>query len=222
MALQISQATGSRVCSEEHESCTATTRLRDTRWEYRCRPARHVQEELLLPLSREEKRPQRPMMRGRLHLLAAPASSAGTMMQTTLCCTHYDRRTLHNGNRILWHHTSQRVRTVSVSLTPVPLPENSSAAVAHSPACQKAICFLFPRTSHSSTAKRMSLLLSQILLRHASRHMHQLTGTQSVNVTLLPRMTVPHTPTRHPATRCKQCLDTQNKLPQSTTAPSKQ
>ncbi|RNC35895.1 hypothetical protein TcCL_Unassigned01175 [Trypanosoma cruzi] len=44
-------------------------------------------------------------------------------------------------------------------------------------------CFSSPRTSHS-TAKRMSLLLSQILLRHASRHVHQLTGTQSVNVTL--------------------------------------
>ncbi|RNC53356.1 hypothetical protein TcCL_ESM09318 [Trypanosoma cruzi] len=114
------------------------------RGEYRCRPARHVQEELLLPLSREGNGPSRPMMRGQLHLLAAPASSADTKMQMTLCCTHNDRRTLHNGNRILWHHTSQRVRTVSVSLTPVPLPENSSAAVAHSPACQKALVFLLP------------------------------------------------------------------------------
>ncbi|RNC35512.1 hypothetical protein TcCL_Unassigned01599 [Trypanosoma cruzi] len=33
------------------------------------------------------------MMRGRLHLLAAPASSAGTKMQVTLCCTHCGRCT---------------------------------------------------------------------------------------------------------------------------------
>ncbi|RNC39137.1 hypothetical protein TcCL_NonESM11548 [Trypanosoma cruzi] len=50
----------------------ATCAVRDTRvalqrhggvmprWEHRCRPAHHVREELLLPLSREEKRPQRP------------------------------------------------------------------------------------------------------------------------------------------------------------------
>ncbi|EAN83325.1 hypothetical protein Tc00.1047053509281.30 [Trypanosoma cruzi] len=62
-------------------------------------------------------------------------------------------------------------------------------------------------TSNNSTAKRMSLLRSRIPLRHASRHIHQLTATQSVNATQSPRMTVPHTPTRHPTTRRKQCLD---------------
>ncbi|RNC53628.1 hypothetical protein TcCL_ESM09021 [Trypanosoma cruzi] len=80
------------------------------------------------------------MMRGRLHLLAAPASSAGTQM--TLSCTYDSRHILHYGNRILWHHTPQSMCTVSVSLPPVPLPENSSVAVAHSPTCQKSLVFL--------------------------------------------------------------------------------
>ncbi|RNC34910.1 hypothetical protein TcCL_Unassigned02265 [Trypanosoma cruzi] len=162
------------------------------------------------------------MMRGRPHLLAAPASSVGTTMQTTLCCTHDGRCIIHNGNRILWHHTLWSTRTVSVSLPPFPLPENSSVAVAHSPTRQKSLVSFLTCTSNNSTAKRMSLLLSRIPLRHASRHIHQLTATQSVNVTQSPRMTVPHTPTRHHATRRKQCLDTQNRLPQTTTAPSKQ
>ncbi|RNC35328.1 hypothetical protein TcCL_Unassigned01796 [Trypanosoma cruzi] len=82
------------------------------------------------------------MMRGRPHLLAAPASSVGTTMQTTLCCTHDGRRIIHNGNRILWHHTPQSMCTVSVSLPPFPLPENSSVAVEHSPTRQKSLVFL--------------------------------------------------------------------------------
>ncbi|KAF5221093.1 hypothetical protein ECC02_005805 [Trypanosoma cruzi] len=117
------------------------------------------------------------MMRGQLHLLAAPASSADTKMQMTLCCTHYDRRTLHNGNRILWHHTSQRVRTVSVSLPPVPLPENSSVAVAHSPKCQKALVFLPP--SHIEQQLRQTHATPSFadspqtrLPPHASTHRH--------------------------------------------------
>ncbi|KAF5219822.1 hypothetical protein ECC02_007146 [Trypanosoma cruzi] len=77
------------------------------------------------------------MMRGHLHLLAAPASSADTKMQVTLCCTHDGRHILQNGNRILWHHTPQSMRTVSVSLTPAPLTENTLVAVAHSPTCLK-------------------------------------------------------------------------------------
>ncbi|EKF32377.1 hypothetical protein MOQ_003767 [Trypanosoma cruzi marinkellei] len=51
----------------------------------------------------------------------------------------------------------------------------------------------FPRTSNSSTAKGMSLFLSQIPLRQASRHIHQLGGTQSVKITQPPRMLPPHT-----------------------------
>ncbi|KAF5220488.1 hypothetical protein ECC02_006556 [Trypanosoma cruzi] len=114
------------------------------------------------------------------------------MTQMTLSCTHGGRCILNNGNRILWHHTSQRVRTVSVSLLSLSLRTHRRPWHTHRHV-RKQLCFFLPRTSHSSTAKRMSLLLSQILLRHASRHIHQLTGTQSVNVTLLPRMTVPHT-----------------------------
>ncbi|RNC36894.1 hypothetical protein TcCL_Unassigned00056 [Trypanosoma cruzi] len=114
-------------------------------------------------------------------------------MQTTLCCTRDGRRTLHNGNRILSHHTPQSMCTVSVSLPPALLTENTLVAVAHPPTCQEALVFLLPRTSHSSAAKHMPLLLLRILLRHASRHIHQPTGTQSVNVTLLPRMMEPHT-----------------------------
>ncbi|KAF5215332.1 hypothetical protein ECC02_011984 [Trypanosoma cruzi] len=117
------------------------------------------------------------MMRGRLHLLAAPASSADTKMQVTLCCTHYDRWTLHNGNRILWHHTSQRVRTVSVSLPPFPLPENSSVDVAHSPKCQKALVFLPPshlKQQHRQTHATPSFADSPQtrLPPHASTHRH--------------------------------------------------
>ncbi|EAN84577.1 hypothetical protein Tc00.1047053508455.30 [Trypanosoma cruzi] len=114
------------------------------RGEHRCRPACHVQEELLLPLSKKENGLSSTMMRGRPHLLAAPATSADKKMQTTLCCTHDGRCTRRNSNRILWHHTPQWMCTVSVSLPPVPLPENSSVAVAHSPTCQKALVLLPP------------------------------------------------------------------------------
>ncbi|ESS59097.1 hypothetical protein TCDM_14164 [Trypanosoma cruzi Dm28c] len=82
------------------------------------------------------------MMRGRLHLLAAPASSTGTMMQVTLSCTHCGRCTRRNANRILWHHTPQWMCTVSVSIPPVPLPENSSVDVTHSQKCQKSLVLL--------------------------------------------------------------------------------
>ncbi|RNC36151.1 hypothetical protein TcCL_Unassigned00885 [Trypanosoma cruzi] len=84
------------------------------------------------------------MMRGCLYLLAGPASSVGTKMQLTLCCTHDGRLILHNGNHMLWHHTPQSMCTVSVSLTPVPLPENSSVAVAHSPTRKKSLVFILP------------------------------------------------------------------------------
>ncbi|ESS61420.1 hypothetical protein TCDM_10995 [Trypanosoma cruzi Dm28c] len=81
------------------------------------------------------------MMKGRLHLLAAPTRSAGKKMPMTLCCTHDGRCTRRNANHILWHHTPQWMRTVSVSLPPFPLPENSSVAMAHSPTCQKSLVF---------------------------------------------------------------------------------
>ncbi|EAN81785.1 hypothetical protein Tc00.1047053506665.20 [Trypanosoma cruzi] len=143
MALQIRQATGSHVCSEEKESCTATARRRyaplGASMQTSTSPARRVAS----PAEQKGKTASAaPMMRGRLHLLAALAGSAGKRLQMTLCCTHDGRRTLHNGNCILWHHTPQSMRTVSVSLPPVPLPENSSVAVAHSPTCQKALVFL--------------------------------------------------------------------------------
>ncbi|KAF5221940.1 hypothetical protein ECC02_004917 [Trypanosoma cruzi] len=117
------------------------------------------------------------MMRGRLLLLAAPASSAGKKMQMTLCCTHDDRCTLRNGNRILWHHTPQWMRTVSVSLPPFPLPENSSVAVAHSPTCQKALVFLLPshfEQQHRQTHFTPSLADSPQtrLPPHSSTHRH--------------------------------------------------
>ncbi|EAN82870.1 hypothetical protein Tc00.1047053410199.20 [Trypanosoma cruzi] len=99
-----------------------------------------------------------PIMRGRLHLLAALTGSAGKKMQMTLCCTHEGRCILHNANRILWQHTPQRVRTASVSLPPFPLPENSSVAVAHSPACQKALVFLLP--SHIAKQHRQPHFIS--------------------------------------------------------------
>ncbi|KAF5218945.1 hypothetical protein ECC02_008114 [Trypanosoma cruzi] len=117
------------------------------------------------------------MMRGRLHLLAAPASSADTKMQVTLYCTHGGRCILHYGNRILSHHTPQRVRTVSVSLPPVPLPENSLLAVAHSPTCLKAIVFLPPshiaqqhRQTHAAPPFADSPQTS--LQPHSSTHRH--------------------------------------------------
>ncbi|RNC35519.1 hypothetical protein TcCL_Unassigned01606 [Trypanosoma cruzi] len=62
----------------------------------------------------------------------------------THSCTYDSRRILHYGNRILWHHTLWSMRTVSVSLPPFPLPENSSVDVAHSPTCQKSLVFLLP------------------------------------------------------------------------------
>ncbi|RNC44516.1 hypothetical protein TcCL_NonESM05779 [Trypanosoma cruzi] len=161
------------------------------------------------------------MMRGCLYLLAGPASSVGTKMQMTLCCTYDSRRTRRNDNRILSHRTPQSVRTVSVSLPPFPLPENSSVAVAHSQTCQKSLVFLPLHFEQQHRQTHVTPPL-RIPIRHASRHMHQPTGTQSANATQPPRMMPPHTPTRRPATRRKHCLDTQNRLPQSTTAPSKQ
>ncbi|RNC54992.1 hypothetical protein TcCL_ESM07556 [Trypanosoma cruzi] len=125
MVLQTRQMTGDRVCSEKHESCTATTRRRDTPWGASMQTSTLTQEELLPPPSREGNGLNVPIMRGRLHLLAAAASSEDTKMQVTLCCTHDGRLILHNVNRILWHHTSQWTRIVSVSLPPFPLPENS-------------------------------------------------------------------------------------------------
>ncbi|RNC42535.1 hypothetical protein TcCL_NonESM07812 [Trypanosoma cruzi] len=215
--------TGDRVCSEEHESCTATTRRRDNPLGVPMQTSTLTQEELLPPPSSEGNGLSSPMMRGRLHLLAAPASSADTKMQVTLCCTHNDRCTLRNGNRILWHHTPQRMRTVSVSLTPVPLPGNSSVDVAHSPKCQKALVFLPP--SHLKQQHRQTHVTPPFadspqtrLPPRSSAHRHTVRKRHA----LPPRTMVPHTPTRHPATRCKQYLDTQNRLPQSTTAPSKQ
>ncbi|RNC36360.1 hypothetical protein TcCL_Unassigned00669 [Trypanosoma cruzi] len=163
------------------------------------------------------------MVRGRLHLLAAPASSADKKMQVTLYCTHGGRRTRRNGNRILWHHTPQRMRTVSVSLPPAPLTENTLVAVAHSPTCQKALVFLL--LSHTAQQHRQTHVTPPFadspqtsLQPHSSAHRHIVQKRHA----LLPRMMEPHTPTRHPATRRKQCLDTQNRLPQQTTAPSKQ
>ncbi|RNC42987.1 hypothetical protein TcCL_NonESM07344 [Trypanosoma cruzi] len=44
--------------------------------------------------------------------------------------------------------------TASVSLPPVPLPENSSVAVAHPPTCQKSIAFLLP--SHIAQQHRQT------------------------------------------------------------------
>ncbi|EKF30694.1 hypothetical protein MOQ_005492 [Trypanosoma cruzi marinkellei] len=114
------------------------------RWEYRCRPAHRLQEELLLPLSREEKQPQQPNNEGS----PAPPRSNYTLCRQKdadeACCTHDSRRILHNGNRILWLHTPQWMRTASVSLPPFPPPENSSVAVADSPTCRKALVFLLP------------------------------------------------------------------------------
>ncbi|RNC36148.1 hypothetical protein TcCL_Unassigned00929, partial [Trypanosoma cruzi] len=107
------------------------------------------------------------MMRGRLHLLAAPASSADTKMQVTLCCTHDGRCVLHNGNRILWHHTPQSMCTASVSLPPVPLPENSSVAVAHPPTCQKSIAFLLP--SHFAQQHRQTKVTPPFADSHQTR-----------------------------------------------------
>ncbi|RNC36920.1 hypothetical protein TcCL_Unassigned00086 [Trypanosoma cruzi] len=215
--------TGDRVCSEEHESCTATTRLRDNPLGVPMQTSRLTQEELLPPPSREGNGLSSLMMRGRLHLLAAPASSADKKMQVTLCCTHKDRCTRRNGNRILWHHTPQWTRTVSVSLPPVPLPENSLVAVAHSPTCQKAIVFLPPshlKQQHRQTHFTLPFADSPQtrLPPRSSAHRHAVRKRHA----LLPRMMEPHTPTRHPPTRRKQCLDTQNSFPQSTTAPSKQ
>ncbi|RNC33420.1 hypothetical protein TcCL_Unassigned03888 [Trypanosoma cruzi] len=163
------------------------------------------------------------MMKGQLHLLTAPASSADKKMQMTLCCTRDGRCTLRNGNRILWHHTPQWTRTVSVSLPPFTLPENSLLAVAHSPTCLKALVFLL--LSHTAQQHRQTHVTPPFadspqtsLQPHSSAHRHIVQKRHA----LLPRMMEPHTPTRHPATRRKQCLDTQNRLPQQTTAPSKQ
>ncbi|KAF8287161.1 hypothetical protein TcBrA4_0011130 [Trypanosoma cruzi] len=117
------------------------------------------------------------MMRGRLHLLAAPASSADTKMQVTLCCTHCGRCTIHNGNRILWHHTPQSVCTASVSIPPFHLPENSSVAVAHSPTCQRSLVFLPPSQiaqQHRQTHVTPPFADSPQtrLIPHASTHSH--------------------------------------------------
>ncbi|EKG00319.1 hypothetical protein TCSYLVIO_008745, partial [Trypanosoma cruzi] len=147
------------------------------RGEYRCRTAHRLQEELLLPLSREEESPSSLMMRGRLHLLAAPASSTDTKMQMTLSCTHDGRCTIHNGNRILWHHTPQSVCTASVSIPPFHLPENSSVAVAHSPTCQRSLVFLPPSQiaqQHRQTKVTPSFADSPQtrLPPHASTHSH--------------------------------------------------
>ncbi|RNF13123.1 hypothetical protein TcG_08693 [Trypanosoma cruzi] len=163
--LQTGQMTGSRVCSEENERCTATTRRRDAPWGASMQTSTSRAERVASPAEQRGKNSlSSPMMRGRLHLLAAPASSAGKKMQMTLSCTHNGRHTIHNGNRILSHHTPQSMCTVSVSFPPFPLPENSLMAVAHSPTCQKSLVFLLPLcTSHGSTAKRMSFLLSRIL-----------------------------------------------------------
>ncbi|RNF08977.1 hypothetical protein TcG_09658 [Trypanosoma cruzi] len=94
----------------------------------------------------------------------------------TLSCTHGGRCILHYGNRILWHHKLQRMRTVSVSLPPVPLPENSSVDVAHSQTCQKAIVFLPP--SHFAQQHRQTYFTpfadspQTRLPPHSSAHRH--------------------------------------------------
>ncbi|RNC33429.1 hypothetical protein TcCL_Unassigned03877 [Trypanosoma cruzi] len=117
------------------------------------------------------------MMRGRLHLLAAPTDSAGKKLQITLCCTHGGRCTLHNGNCIRWHHTPQWMCTVSVSLPPFPLPENSSVAVAHPQTRQKSLVFLLPlhiAQQHRQTHATPSFADSPQtrLPPHASAHRH--------------------------------------------------
>ncbi|RNC34733.1 hypothetical protein TcCL_Unassigned02445 [Trypanosoma cruzi] len=193
------------------------------RGEYRCRPAHRVQEELLPPPSREEKRPQQPSDE------RSPAPPRGTCKLDR----HKDAgdallhawRPLHPSQ---WqsHPVAPHAAAGAHSLRP---PSRLSLFLRthrwtwHTHRhVRNHLFFLFRCTSHSSTAKRMPLLLSRIPLRHASRHMHQPTATQSVNATQPPRMMPPHTPTRHHATRRKQCLDTQNRLPQRTTAPSRQ
>ncbi|RNE98683.1 hypothetical protein TcG_12201 [Trypanosoma cruzi] len=145
------------------------------RGEYRCRTAQRLQEELPLPLSREEESPSSLMMRGRLHLLAAHTRSADTKMQMTLCCTHCGRRIIQNGNRILWHHTPQSMRTVSV-LPPVPLPEKTLVAVAHSQTRQKSLVFPPSQIAqqHRQTHATPSFADSHQtrLPLHASAHRH--------------------------------------------------
>ncbi|RNC56448.1 hypothetical protein TcCL_ESM05958 [Trypanosoma cruzi] len=117
MALQISQATGSRVCSEEHESCTATARRRDNPLETSMQTSTSRARRIASPAEQKRKNSLSSlMMRGRLHLLAVLTRSADTHMQMTLCCTHCGRCALHNGNRILWHHTPQSMCTASVPL----------------------------------------------------------------------------------------------------------
>ncbi|RNE97889.1 hypothetical protein TcG_12436 [Trypanosoma cruzi] len=107
MALQIRQATGATCAVRITRAALQRHGGVMPRWEHRCGPARHVQKVLLLPLSRKKNSPSSLMMRARLHLLAAPASSADTKMQVTLCCTHDGGCALHNSNRILSHHTPQ-------------------------------------------------------------------------------------------------------------------
>ncbi|RNC32567.1 hypothetical protein TcCL_Unassigned04809 [Trypanosoma cruzi] len=218
MALQKRQMRWSHLCSEGNKRCTATARRRDTTWGASIQTSTSRARRLVSPTQERRKEPQRPMMRGCLYLLATPASSVGTKIQMALCCTYCGRCALHNGNHILWHHTLWSTRTASVSLLSLSLRTHRWPWHTHRNV-RNHLFFFFPYTSNNSTAKRMPLPLSRIPIRHASRHIHQPTATQSVNATQLPRMMPPHTPTRRPATRRKQCLDTQNRLPQTTTAP---
>ncbi|RNC36303.1 hypothetical protein TcCL_Unassigned00731 [Trypanosoma cruzi] len=140
-------------------------------------------------------------------------------MQTTLCCTHCGRLILHNGNRILWHHTLSSTRTASVSLPPVPLPENSSVDVEHLQTRQKS--HVFPLPLHFEQQLRLTHATPPFadspqtrLPPNSPSHIHAVRKHHAVA-----SMTMPHTPTRHHATRRKQRLDTQNRLPQTTTAP---
>ncbi|RNC36702.1 hypothetical protein TcCL_Unassigned00317 [Trypanosoma cruzi] len=176
--------TGGHFCSEGYESGTATTRQRDAPWRVPMKTSNIACRKSCFSRSRKKKNSlSSPITRGRLHLLAAHASSADTKMQVTLCCTHDGRLILHNGNRILSHHTPQSMRTVSVSLPHFPLPENSSVDVAHSPTCLKALVFLLPshieqqlRQTHATPSfadsPQTRLLPPSSAHRHAVRKSH--------------------------------------------------
>ncbi|ESS55275.1 hypothetical protein TCDM_13265 [Trypanosoma cruzi Dm28c] len=143
------------------------------------------------PAEQRGKEPQQPNNESS----PAPPRSTSKLCRHThaygTCCTHDGRRTIHNGNRILSHHTPLwSTRTVSVSLLSPSLRRHWWPWHTHQHVRNH--LFFLPRTSHSSTAKRRSLLLSQIPIRHASYHIHQPTATQSVNVTQPPR-TMPRT-----------------------------
>ncbi|ESS55771.1 hypothetical protein TCDM_12739 [Trypanosoma cruzi Dm28c] len=125
------------------------------RGEYRCRPAHRLQEELLLPLSREEKRPQQPSDE------RSPAPPRGTCK----LCRQKDAddallHALRPSHPSQWQshpvapHAAVDVHSLRL-LPAFPLPENSSVDVAHPPTCQKSLVFL---------------LLLQIAQQHRQTH----------------------------------------------------